>query len=142
MAKYESDETNRTAQGFQTRKLVVKTELVPYSNRILSVLSSHESGSNVNRDQSLDHGASLTVFSVEKEKDYCDMGIDLKPLSVSKGRNLRRYKLQHFRKAMEIKIGADKLQILTVARDEQHIDGKPLSNLVELIGEISIHEEL
>ena len=68
MTKYESDETNRTAQGFQTRKLVVKTELVPYSNRILSVLSSHESGSNVNRDQSLDHGASLTVFSVGRKK--------------------------------------------------------------------------
>ena len=70
------------------------------------------------------------------------MGIDLKPLSVSKGRNLRRYKLQHFRKAMEIKIRADKLQNLTVASNEHHIDGEPLSNLVELIGEISIHEEL
>ena len=100
MTKYESDETNRTAQGFQKRKLVVNTELVPYSNRILSVLSSHKSGSNVNRDKSLDQGGSLTYFSVESGTDYCDMGIDLKPLSVSKRRNLRRIKLQHFRKAM------------------------------------------
>jgi len=66
------------------------------------------------------------------------MGLCIKPLSLSKLRHVRRGRLQHFRKATE-------LTNLTVAKNNKAAGGRtvggPLANLLDLLSEISIHND-
>ena len=74
-----------------------------------------------------------------KKSENCGASIksSMKPLSNSKRRRIRRFKLQHFRKIAEI-ISAKQSLSLTVAKEAS----EPLANLVDLISEISIDEQI
>jgi hypothetical protein len=94
---------------------------------------------DVGRDMCPDRREDCGPVSASSRKESAtEMGLCIKPLSLSKLRHVRRGRLQHFRKATE-------LTNLTVAKNSKAAGGRtvggPLANLLDLLSEISIHND-